>query len=403
MPLHLIVFQDLNHDSVVQAVAAGEEAAALRQLIPFAEEQSIHGAVWGHYLCRLLAQADNVFSRTVEQTGDCGRSLRGIVQADLERVLELLEMGPAILRAYEPSAAGSAGLHPRRHVSACEAVYRQSLVAMEQAMATGARALYDHLVGHYATLGRGISAQYPALAWAGHLVGVQSFDPIRLDELIGIDHQKRTLIENTERFLRGAGANNVLLFGDSGTGKSSSVKALVNQYCLDGLRLIELTKHQLDDLEQVVLQLARSRHRYLIFLDDLSFEDGELGYKRLKAALEGKATVTPDNVLFYATSNRRHLIRESWSDRVTQDDEVHLADTIQEKMSLSDRFGLRVVFPSPSQQTYLAIVESYLQRLGMPFSESLRAQALQWELTYNGRSGRTARQFVQSLAKISLP
>lgn len=399
MPLHLIIFQNIAHDPVVQAVAAGEEAAALRQLVPYAEEQALHGPVWRHYLCRLLSEADNVFSRAMEWAGQCGASLAALVQADLERVIRLADRGPAALRAYEPSTAPQA--HPRQHRhSACERAYVQSLSAMEQAMTAGAQALYAQLSRHYATLGRGISARYPALSWAGQLVGVESFDPVRLDELVGIDRQKQVLIENTERFLRGAGANNVLLFGDSGTGKSSSVKALVNAYCLDGLRLIELTKHQLDDLEEVLLQLAGSRHRFIIFLDDLSFEDGELGYKRLKAALEGKAAVTPDNVLFYATSNRRHLIRESWSDRVVQEDEVHISDTIQEKMSLSDRFGLRVVFPSPSQQTYLAIVESYLTRSGIPFTESLRAQALQWELTYNGRSGRTARQFVQSLAKI---
>ena len=150
----------------------------------------------------------------------------------------------------------------------------------------------------------------------------------------------------------------------------------------------------------MLTRLAASRHRYLVFLDDLSFEEGELGYKRLKAALEGKAAVTPANVLFYATSNRRHLIRESWTDRTTGDEDVHLSDTVQEKLSLSDRFGLRVVFPSPSQQTYLAIVESYLVRCGIPFTEELRVRALQWELAYNGRSGRTARQFVQSIGRI---
>jgi len=157
------------------------------------------------------------------------------------------------------------------------------------------------------------------------------------------------------------------------------------------------TSHQLGDLEKVLLLLVNSRHRYLVFLDDLSFEEGELGYKRLKAALEGKAAVTPENVLFYATSNRRHLIRESWADRVPEQEDVHISDTMQEKLSLSERFGLRVVFPSPSQNTYLAIVESYLRRSGIPFTDELRMRAIQWELAYNGRSGRTARQFVRSL------
>ncbi len=394
-----VVFDILDNDPAARAMAEGDEATALRRLVAFAEENGIRGDVWPAYLCRLLSGADNVFTRTIERDGRCGSSLERLARSDLSAVATWAESGPAVLAEYEPSSPTGSGIQSAGS-SPCEQDYLASLKAMEHALRAGGSALYDALVRHVSTLGRGVSARYAALAWSDGLVGIESFDPVDLDQLVGIDTQKRMLIENTERFLNGEGANNVLLFGDSGTGKSSSVKALVNRYCRDGLRLVELTKHQLGELEKVLTRLAASRHRYLVFLDDLSFEEGELGYKRLKAALEGKAAVTPANVLFYATSNRRHLIRESWTDRTTGDEDVHLSDTVQEKLSLSDRFGLRVVFPSPSQQTYLAIVESYLVRCGIPFTEELRVRALQWELAYNGRSGRTARQFVQSIGRI---
>lgn len=394
-----VIFDILDNDPTARAMAEGDEAGALRLLVTFAEEHKIRGDVWTAYLCRLLSGTDNVFTRTIEREGSCGPSLERLARSDLAAVATWASSGPAVLAAYEPSTP-SGTKTPSSGTSPCGQAYTASLAAMEQALHTGASALYDALVRHLSTLGRGVSARHAALAWSDGLVGVETFDPIDLDQLVGIDTQKRMLVENTERFLRGEGANNVLLFGDSGTGKSSSVKALVNRYCRDGLRLVELTKHQLGELEKVLALLADSRHHYLVFLDDLSFEEGELGYKRLKAALEGKAAVTPANVLFYATSNRRHLIRESWSDRTDSDEEVHLSDTMQEKLSLSDRFGLRVVFPSPSQSTYLAIVESYLERMGIPFTETLRMRALQWELAYNGRSGRTARQFAQSIGRI---
>ncbi|MBP7401217.1 MAG: ATP-binding protein [Clostridia bacterium] len=392
------VFAGLNTDPAVQAMLRGDIPGAVRRLAAFAEEDGIRGNAWHAYLCRLLAGDDNVFSRTVELTGRCGPSLERLARMDLQTLEELEAEVPGILARYEPSVPADDAAGEGR--SPCAAAWTASIRGMAAALPQDPDRLYEALVGHLRTLGRGLSARYSALAWTDGLTGVADTDRITLDELVGIDNQKRTLVENTERFLQGAGANNVLLFGDSGTGKSSCVKALVNRYQTDGLRLVEMTKHQLGELEKVLAILAASRHRYIVFLDDLSFEEGELGYKRLKAALEGKAAVTPENVLFYATSNRRHLIRESWADRAAGDEEVHMSDTMQEKLSLSDRFGLRVVFPSPSQDTYLAIVESYLLRMGIPFSDALRARAIQWELTYNGRSGRTARQFVRSLGPV---
>ena len=396
-----IVFGGLNSDPVIQSMAGGNEIEAIRRLVIFAEENGIQGNIWRAYLCRLLAGDDNVFSRAVELGGQSGTSLELLARADLARALDMapaVRQGSAadLLVAYEPSMPTDDAARQRHHAPAA-AAYNRSMQNMADACASGPDAAYRALVTHLCTLGRGVSARYSALSWADKLVGVEDFDHISLGDLVGIDTQKRILVENTGRFLRGAGANNVLLFGDSGTGKSSCVKALVNRYHADGLRLVELTKHQLGDLEKVLALLVKSRHRYLLFLDDLSFEEGELGYKRLKAALEGKAAVTPENVLFYATSNRRHLIRESWTDRATGEEDVHITDTMQEKLSLSERFGLRVVFPSPSQNTYLSIVESYLAKSGIPFTDEIRMRAIQWELTYNGRSGRTARQFVRSL------
>jgi hypothetical protein len=205
------------------------------------------------------------------------------------------------------------------------------------------------------------------------------------------------ILENTERFLAGHTASNMLLYGDRGSGKSSTVKALAHTYMGRGLRLVELAKPDLGDLPVVMRLLAGYRHKFIIFIDDLSFEETEQEYKTLKAVLEGGLEVKPDNVLIYVTSNRHHLIKETFSER--SGDEVHAGDSMQEKLSLADRFGLTVIFSTPDQKGYLHIVGRLAARLELPIErEELHRLALHWEMWHNGRSERTARQFVNHLA-----
>jgi uncharacterized protein len=247
--------------------------------------------------------------------------------------------------------------------------------------------------------------QYRAFHWkrsssGGLIEPIQRPDPIRLDELVGCEDQKDWLVRNTSHFLAGYPANNVFVYGDRGTGKSSAIKALLHQFSTSPLRMIEISRDDLGDLPEVMKQVAPRRERFLLFVDDLSFEEGETQYKTLKAVLEGSLEARPKNVLIYASSNRRHLIKEFFSDRnESQSDEVRRQDTLQEKVSLADRFGIQLAFVAPDQNEYLAIVRSMVQQrnLSLP-EEELKRQALQWVQLHNARSGRTARQFVDYLA-----
>jgi len=290
-------------------------------------------------------------------------------------------------------------------------------------------ALVPELAAYYATHGTGMLAHHRAFRWLGAaagdpesaagasaarewLVPVPVPDAVQPDDLIGYEAERALLRRNTAYFLAGYAANNVLLYGDRGTGKSSSIKALLNEQCArhapgsvearvdwSRLRLIEVPKARLADFPLLVALLRDRPQRFIVFVDDLSFEEGETDYKHLKALLEGGLEARPPNVVVYATSNRRHLVRESFADRPAPDaEEVHARDTMQEKLSFADRFGLVITFPAPDQALYLEIVEGLARRRGLAIGRAaLRARAIEWAAWHNGRSGRTARQFIDHL------
>ncbi len=229
---------------------------------------------------------------------------------------------------------------------------------------------------------------------------INNMDTVVLDDLIGYEIQKKKLIDNTESFVHGRKANNVLLFGDSGTGKSTSIKAIVNQYYDEGLRMIEIYKYQFKYLSAVIARIKSRNYKFIIYMDDLSFEEFETEYKFLKAVIEGGVETKPENVLIYATSNRRHLIRESWNDRNDQDNnnDKHHSDTVEEKLSLVDRFGVTISYSKPSQKEYFGIVTGLAHRAGLTLSDDeLCREANKWELAHGGLSGRTAQQFINYL------
>ncbi len=264
---------------------------------------------------------------------------------------------------------------------------------------------YEALKSFHETQGCGGFAHYKAFLWhrsngKGTIAPVRNPDPVRLTDLIGYEMERSEVIRNTEQFLDGHSANNVLLYGDRGTGKSSTVKAILNEYYSRGLRVIEVPKNLLVDFSEIVSDLSRRNHKFIVFVDDLAFEDREENYTALKAVLEGSLEIKPGNVLIYATSNRRHLIKEKFSDRAglqygDRDDEVRAYDTMQEKLSLADRFGITVVFSSPDKERYLHIIDELAERNGISIArDELHREALKWELWYNGRSPRTAQQFI---------
>ena len=218
---------------------------------------------------------------------------------------------------------------------------------------------------------------------------------------MGYEIQKKKLIDNTEAFVEGRKANNCLLFGDSGTGKSTSIKAIVNQYYDKGLRMIEIYKHQFKDLSNVIAAIKNRNYKFIIYMDDLSFEDFEVEYKFLKAVIEGGVETKPENILIYATSNRRHLIKENWSDRsdVKVQNGMHQSDTMEEKLSLVNRFGVTINYSKPTQKEYFEIAVELCRRAGVDMpEEEIRAEANKWELSHGGISGRTAQQFANYLA-----
>jgi predicted AAA+ superfamily ATPase len=258
----------------------------------------------------------------------------------------------------------------------------------------------ETIAGYHRGHSRGLIAQYCALnfSFPVGLLGIKNPDLPELDDLIGCSRQKELLCHNTEIFLKGHPANNVLLYGPRGTGKSTMIKALLNKYPDQALRLIQLDREQIDYLPELMAVLVGYNVKFIIFIDDLSFEEHETQYKALKAVLEGGLISQPDNVLIYATSNRRHLVREYFSDRGKMGEEVHGMDTLQEKLSLADRFGLCISFETPDKKTYLQIVEHLAQKNELHLdTELLHQQALQWERSRHGPSGRAARQFIASL------
>ena len=236
----------------------------------------------------------------------------------------------------------------------------------------------------------------------GHITfqAINNMDKVMLDDLIGYEIQKKKLIANTKAFVEGRKANNVLLFGDSGTGKSTSIKAIVNEFYDKGLRMIEIYKHQFKDLSNVIAQIKNRNYKFIIYMDDLSFEEFEVEYKFLKAVIEGGVETKPENILIYATSNRRHLIKETWNDRNDMEfqDGLHRSDTMEEKLSLVNRFGVTISYSKPTPKEYYEIAIGLARRAGITMSDDeIKAEANKWELSHGGISGRTAQQFVNYL------
>ncbi len=370
-------------------------------------EYAAVGDAWQQHLAARLLSDDNVFSAKARRHGveAVGSSLREAVAADLRLLGELYRAGGRLLHQLAV-ANGAAmtpaldGLQPLVSQPTEDLPLRQLLHSSDDWSA-----LVAELARHYAHRGTGLFAGQHAFRWLGGdeqppLRGVPHPDPVRLADLIGDQRQRDLIRRNTEHFLAGLPANNVLLYGDRGTGKSSTVKALLNEYADRGLRLLEVARSRLGDFPAIVELLSDQPERFILFVDDLSFDEHETSYKDLKAVLEGGLEVRPDNVLVYATSNRRHLVKERQSDRTQPgDDELHSFDTVQEKLSLADRFGITLTFVAPNQEQYLEIVQGLAARRGLDvLEEELRSRALQWAAWHNGRSGRGARQFIDYLA-----
>ncbi len=357
---------------------------------------------WEDYLITQLLFSKNPFTKLaeVQEFQDLPPALVAAVQHDLQILQSLYECSSASLSEWIQSVA---------HMPISPVVWykEQELVGVETKFATYLQELdnwgdaVEELAAYYRQCGSGLFAEYRALRWqAGQFIGIRHSDPVKLSTLVGYESQKDALLKNTEFLLSGEMALHVLLYGSRGSGKSSLVKSLLNEYSNRSLRLLEVTKSDLKDLPEIVEHLRGVSQKFIIFVDDLSFEEDDDAFKALKVVLEGNLTARPQNVVVYATSNRRHLIREFFVDRPTPKDneEIHAWDTMQEKLSFSDRFGLTLTFEPADQKTFLKIVKHLVAQAEINITqEDLEYQALQWATRHNGRSGRTARQFVDFL------
>ncbi len=385
----------------------GSAPALAATLAAFATEFGLSGNVWQQWLTYNLMMSDNSFTQVCERREVLpDATLVSLAERDLTIFMELFGteetdfdedegLLPLMLDYRAPYDADSI----------TEAGRRIRDLSGRLAEAADVKDFTRALMDHYEKCGAGMFGLYKAFrvdpSAAGEtdlrLIPVTDSEDVSFDKLIGYETQKKMLKDNTEAFLNGHFANNVLLYGDSGTGKSTSVHALMHEYADRGLRLIEVSKPDRARIPQILAAIKKRNYRFILFLDDLSFEEGESDYKELKAMLEGALETRSDKVLIYATSNRRHLIREVWGDRsdMEYNEDVHRSDTMEEKLSLASRFGVTIYYPKPGPREYLEIVRSLAARKGLELSgQELEDAARKWELRHGGMSGRTASQFV---------
>ena len=443
----LIIYRGIGEESILHCLAeicrrfdegsydreelTGEIYEQVHRLLDLATRYGFNRNLWHNYLAFLIATTETPFTLVSEKVGANEGSVNAFALNDFKIFRELfcydfsriesalgincftiLENYTAVgkpERVFNRSVSEKVQELSARIEEACRPQGGPAVDAAANA-AVDARSpeqeMYDIITGFYKEYGVGKFGLNKAFRVNDDnkeeefLIPITATSDVQLDDLIGYELQKQKLIANTEAFVHGRMANNVLLYGDAGTGKSTSIKAILNRYYDQGLRMIEVYKHQFKDLQRIITEIKNRNYRFIIYMDDLSFEEFEIEYKYLKAVIEGGLETKPENVLIYATSNRRHIIRETWSDRTDRsDDEMHRSDTVQEKLSLVARFGVTIGYLKPSHQEYLHIVRELAKRYPeiTLTEEELALKANQWELRSGGASGRTAQQFINYL------
>lgn len=401
----------LTRDEPTEPVAEACGGLWRELLSGLASNESLLPDAWQSHLVERLLEDENAFSLAAErgpERGPPGESALEQVRLELRVLQSAFSTTRELISLVEDRYPQLSGLWSPLEAEASPASERSEA---RRKLAHSLAGAYDwgesagELSRHFAANGAGEFGRRRAFRWvAGGLSPVSEVDPVRLSGLFGYERQREPLVANTRRFVTGRPAHHALLYGLPGTGKSATVKALLNEYAASGLRLVELSREDLGELPRLLERLRGRGMRFVVFVDDLSFEEDEVEYKALKALLEGSTAAPPENVRVYATSNRRNLIKERFSDREEGDD-VHLRDSMQEKLSLAARFGLRVTFLSPDRAAYLKIVSGLARERKLDIDEDeLARRAAQWEMRNAGRSGRSARQFVDELeAELSDP
>ena len=381
---------------------AGLLFECVNELLELAAGYGFEGNLWHNYLTFLLVNDENAYSTECEIVGEIEGSINTITLHDFEIFRELFAYDFTILEKALGVNCLSVLMHyenVKGHGKVFNKRIRDRICELSEKLGTceNAEEFKCTMTQFYKEFGVGKFGLHKAFR-IEHTEAGADIVPITKIDLVGYEIAKKKLIENTEAFVKGKKANNCLLFGDAGTGKSTSIKAILNQYYDQGLRMIEVYKHQFQDLNDVIAQIKNRNYKFIIYMDDLSFEEFEIEYKYLKAVIEGGLEKKPDNILIYATSNRRHLVRETFRDKSDRDEELHTNDTVQEKLSLVARFGVTIYFGGPSKKEFQQIVKTLAEKnqIKMP-EEELLLEANKWELSHGGLSGRTAQQFIDYL------
>lgn len=406
------IFRRFNEDKYSDSELISDIYTQLKRLLVVATDYGFNKNLWHNYLTFYLVTNENPFSITCEKVGANDGSVNYFAKNDFKVFKALFDYDftpiekalgiDCFSRISNYKAIGKKELMYNKNVS-------EKITALSEKLEQAAdeNEFFDEITGFYRDYGVGMFGLNKAFRVKEkdgnevEFVAINNMDKVMLDDLVGYEIQKQKLVDNTAAFVAGRKANNVLLFGDSGTGKSTSIKAIVNEFYPQGLRMIEIYKHQFKDLSNVIAHIKNRNYRFIIYMDDLSFEEFEIEYKFLKAVIEGGVETKPDNILIYATSNRRHLIKETWNDRndMENGNGIHRSDTIEEKLSLVNRFGVTINYSKPSQKEFFHIVTELAHREGIRMTdEELCQKANAWELSHGGISGRTAQQFINYLA-----
>ena len=363
------IFHDFDAKTAEDAELIERIYTQIKALLDLATSYGFDENLWHNYLTFLLLMNENSFSLVSEKSPVQDGSVHHFAKNDFRVVKRLFDFDfHPIEKALGIDCFSTISNY--KAVAKKERMYNRNVSAMVQRIsrsietAADEEEIFQIITTFYQEYGVGMFGLNKAFRIRScengdvEFLPINNMDSVVLDDLIGYQMQKDMLRENTQAFVEGRNANNALLYGDSGTGKSTSIKAIVNEYYKDGLRMIEIYKHQFKDLSTIISHIKNRNYRFIIYMDDLSFEEFEIEYKFLKAVIEGGVETKPDNVLIYATSNRRHLVRETWKDRndINDDDELHHSDTMQEKLSLVARFGLSICYERPNQKNYFEIV-----------------------------------------------
>ena len=380
----------------------------IKKLLVLATDYGFDKNLWHNYLAFILITNENPFSITCEKVGANEGSVNYFALNDFKAFIELFNFDFSEIEK-ELSIDCFTKISNYKAITKKELMYNKNVSEKVQRLsedlecAATPQAFFDVVTKFYKNYGVGMFGLNKAFRIAGsdnfhvEFKAINNMDKVMLDDLIGYEKQKQMLVENTKAFVEGRSANNALLYGDSGTGKSTSIKAIVNEFYPYGLRMIEIYKHQFKDLSNVIAQIKNRNYKFIIYMDDLSFEEFEIEYKFLKAVIEGGVETKPENILIYATSNRRHLIKENWKDKNDMEFEggLHRSDTIEEKLSLVNRFGCMINYSKPSRDEYLNIVSELAKKANITMNrDELIAGAKQWEMYHGGISGRTAQQYI---------